>query len=96
MQVSPFSDRETVLLQMHQLQSDMEASSSRAAEKEEAARREIDELKLRVQECLLTREHEKNVSGVVKLICSDFSGNRRVCGRPQLCRAGGARWELSL
>ncbi|NWX06436.1 GOGA1 protein, partial [Caloenas nicobarica] len=55
-------DREAVLLQMHQLQSDTEASSSRAAEKEEMARREIDELKLRVQECLLTREHEKNVS----------------------------------
>ncbi|XP_065504608.1 golgin subfamily A member 1 isoform X2 [Caloenas nicobarica] len=55
-------DREAVLLQMRQLQSDMEASSSRAAEKEEMARREIDELKLRVQECLLTREHEKNVS----------------------------------
>ncbi|XP_065504610.1 golgin subfamily A member 1 isoform X4 [Caloenas nicobarica] len=53
-------DREAVLLQMRQLQSDMEASSSRAAEKEEMARREIDELKLRVQECLLTREHEKN------------------------------------
>ncbi|XP_065710148.2 golgin subfamily A member 1 isoform X1 [Patagioenas fasciata] len=55
-------DREAVLLQMHQLQSDMEASSSRAAEKEETARREIDELKLQVQECLFTREHEKNVS----------------------------------
>ncbi|KAK2514995.1 Golga1 [Columba guinea] len=55
-------DREAVLLQMHQLQSDMEASCSRAAEKEETARREIDALKLQIQECLFTREHEKNVS----------------------------------
>lgn len=94
MQVSPFSDREAVLLQMHQLQSDMDASSSQAAEKEETARREIDELKLQVQECLFTREHEKNVSRVVKLICSVFSGNRRMCSRPQLCGAGGTCWEL--
>ncbi|XP_064891460.1 golgin subfamily A member 1 isoform X2 [Columba livia] len=55
-------DREAVLLQMHQLQSDVEASRSRAAEKEETARREIDALKLQIQECLFTREHEKNVS----------------------------------
>ncbi|NWQ83038.1 GOGA1 protein, partial [Columbina picui] len=55
-------DREAVLLQMHQLQSDMEASNSRAAEKEEVAKREMDELKPRVQECPLSREHEKNVS----------------------------------
>ncbi|XP_074911583.1 golgin subfamily A member 1 isoform X4 [Buteo buteo] len=55
-------DHEAVLLQMHQLQSDIEASNSRAVEKEEMARKEIDELKLQVQECLLAREHEKNVS----------------------------------
>ncbi|KAM6046904.1 golgin subfamily A member 1 isoform 3-T4 [Theristicus caerulescens] len=55
-------DHEAVLLQMHQLQSDIEASNSRAAEKEEMARKEIDELKLQIQECLLAREHEKNVS----------------------------------
>ncbi|XP_010136936.1 PREDICTED: golgin subfamily A member 1 [Buceros rhinoceros silvestris] len=55
-------DREAILLQMHQLKSDLEASNSRAAEKEEAARKEIDELKLQIQECLLAREHDKNVS----------------------------------
>ncbi|NWI32165.1 GOGA1 protein, partial [Sula dactylatra] len=55
-------DHEAVLLQMHQLQSDIEASNSRAVEKEETARKEIDELKLQIQECLLAREHEKNVS----------------------------------
>ncbi|NXL56504.1 GOGA1 protein, partial [Chordeiles acutipennis] len=55
-------DHEAVLLQMRQLQSDMEASESRAAETEETARKEIEELKLQVQECLLAREHEKNVS----------------------------------
>ncbi|XP_009890588.1 PREDICTED: golgin subfamily A member 1 [Charadrius vociferus] len=55
-------DHEAVLLQMHQLQSDIEASNSRAVEKEEMARKEIDELKLQIQECLLAREHEKNVS----------------------------------
>ncbi|NXT47993.1 GOGA1 protein, partial [Pluvianellus socialis] len=55
-------DHETVLLQMHQLQSDIEASNSRAVEKEEMARKEIDELKLQMQECLLAREHEKNLS----------------------------------
>ncbi|XP_037256357.1 golgin subfamily A member 1 isoform X2 [Falco biarmicus] len=53
-------DREAVLLQMHQLQSDIEASNSQAVEKEETARKEIDELKLQIQECLLAREHEKN------------------------------------
>lgn len=58
---------------MHQLQSDLEASNSRAAEKEEAARKEIDELKLQIQECLLAREHDKNVSAVTNLIFSDFS-----------------------
>ncbi|XP_074968559.1 golgin subfamily A member 1 isoform X2 [Phalacrocorax aristotelis] len=55
-------DHEAVLLQMHQLQSDIEASNNRAVEKEETARKEIDELKLQIQECLLAREHEKNVS----------------------------------
>ncbi|NWU54289.1 GOGA1 protein, partial [Dromas ardeola] len=55
-------EHEGVLLQMHQLQSDIEASNSRAVEKEEMARKEIAELKLQIQECLLAREHEKNVS----------------------------------
>ncbi|NXN50181.1 GOGA1 protein, partial [Rynchops niger] len=55
-------DHEAVLLQMHQLQSDIEASNSRAVEKEEMARKEIAELKLQIEECLLAREHEKNVS----------------------------------
>ncbi|KFV99528.1 Golgin subfamily A member 1, partial [Eurypyga helias] len=55
-------DREAVLLQTRQLQSDIEASNSRAAEKEEMARKEIEELKLQIQECLLAREQEKNVS----------------------------------
>ncbi|KAM6337282.1 golgin subfamily A member 1 isoform 3-T3 [Alca torda] len=55
-------DHKAVLLQMHQLQSDIEASNSRAVEKEEMARKEIAELKLQIQECLLAREHEKNVS----------------------------------
>ncbi|KFQ93069.1 Golgin subfamily A member 1, partial [Nipponia nippon] len=55
-------DHEAVLLQIHQLQSDVEASNSRAVEKEEMARKEIDELKLQIQEYLLAREHEKNVS----------------------------------
>ncbi|KFM08406.1 Golgin subfamily A member 1, partial [Aptenodytes forsteri] len=55
-------DHGAVLLRMHQLQSDIEASNSRAVEKEETARKEIDELKLQIQECLLAREHEKNVS----------------------------------
>ncbi|KAM6193076.1 golgin subfamily A member 1 isoform 1-T2 [Sarcoramphus papa] len=55
-------DHEALLLQMHQLQSDIEVSNSRAVEKEETARKEIDELKLQIQECLLVREREKNVS----------------------------------
>ncbi|XP_068270038.1 golgin subfamily A member 1 isoform X1 [Nyctibius grandis] len=55
-------DHEAVLLQMHRLQSDVEASNSQAVEKEETARKEIEELKLQLQECLLAREHEKNVS----------------------------------
>ncbi|XP_076211557.1 golgin subfamily A member 1 isoform X3 [Aptenodytes patagonicus] len=55
-------DHGAVLLRMHQLQSDIEASNSQAVEKEETARKEIDELKLQIQECLLAREHEKNVS----------------------------------
>ncbi|NXT07259.1 GOGA1 protein, partial [Prunella fulvescens] len=54
-------DHEAVLLQVHQLQLDIEASQSQAVEIEETARKEIDELKLQVQECLLAREHEKNV-----------------------------------
>ncbi|KFP10148.1 Golgin subfamily A member 1, partial [Egretta garzetta] len=55
-------DHEAVLLQMHQLQSDIEANNIRAVEKEETARKEIDELKLQIQSCLLASEHEKNVS----------------------------------
>ncbi|XP_019140419.1 golgin subfamily A member 1 isoform X2 [Corvus cornix cornix] len=54
-------DHEAALLQVHQLQLDIEASQSQAVEKEETARKEIDELKLQVQECLLAREHEKTV-----------------------------------
>ncbi|NXQ28624.1 GOGA1 protein, partial [Alaudala cheleensis] len=54
-------DHEAALLQVQQLQLDIEASQSQAVEKEETARKEIDELKLQVQECLLAREHEKNV-----------------------------------
>ncbi|NXX97102.1 GOGA1 protein, partial [Centropus bengalensis] len=54
--------REAALLQVHQLRADMEASNDRAAEKEETARKEMDALKLQVQECLLTREHETSVS----------------------------------
>ncbi|KAM9522006.1 golgin subfamily A member 1 isoform 2-T2 [Guaruba guarouba] len=53
-------DHEAALLQMHQLQSDIEASNNQAVEKEERARKEIDELKLQMQECLLAREQEKN------------------------------------
>uniref|UniRef100_A0A8D2QUV9 Golgin subfamily A member 1 n=1 Tax=Zosterops lateralis melanops TaxID=1220523 RepID=A0A8D2QUV9_ZOSLA len=52
-QVSLFPDHEAALLQVHQLQLDIEASQSQAVEKEETARKEIDELKLQVQECLL-------------------------------------------
>ncbi|NWS70503.1 GOGA1 protein, partial [Crotophaga sulcirostris] len=55
-------DHEAALLQMHQLQSDIEASNNQAAEKEEMAKKEIDALKLQVQECLLAKEREKNVS----------------------------------
>ncbi|NXA34775.1 GOGA1 protein, partial [Eudromia elegans] len=55
-------DHEAVLLRMHELQSDIEASNSQAAEKEETSRKEIDELKLQIQECLLAREHERNAS----------------------------------
>ncbi|NWH28264.1 GOGA1 protein, partial [Grus americana] len=60
-------EHEAALLQMHQLQSDIEASNSRAAEKEEMARKEIGELKLQVQECFLARKHEKNVSELEEL-----------------------------
>ncbi|XP_021269668.1 golgin subfamily A member 1 [Numida meleagris] len=55
-------DHEAALLQMHQLQSDIEAINSQAMEKEETARKEIEELKLQIQEFLLAREHERNVS----------------------------------
>ncbi|KAM6243592.1 golgin subfamily A member 1 isoform 2-T2 [Porphyrio hochstetteri] len=55
-------EHEAALLQVQQLQSDMEAAKSQAAEKEETARKEIDELKLQMQECLLAREHEKDVN----------------------------------
>ena len=62
-QVSSSSDHEAALLQMHQLRSDVEASNSQALEKEETARKEIEELKLQIQELLLARENdEKNVS----------------------------------
>lgn len=77
-QISPSSDHEAVLLQMHQLQSDIEACNSQAVEKEEMARKEIDELKLQVQECMLAREHEKNVSAIAKLLSSDFLGKSAV------------------
>ncbi|XP_053852132.1 golgin subfamily A member 1 isoform X2 [Vidua macroura] len=43
-------DHEAVLLQVHQLQLDIEASQSQAVEIEETARKEIDELKLQVLE----------------------------------------------
>ncbi|XP_035411314.1 golgin subfamily A member 1 isoform X2 [Cygnus atratus] len=43
-------DHEAVLLQMHQLQSEIEACNSQAVEKEETARKEIDELKLQVSD----------------------------------------------
>ncbi|NXU86145.1 GOGA1 protein, partial [Xiphorhynchus elegans] len=49
-------DHEAALLQVHQLQSDIETSQSQAVEKEETARKEIEELKLQVQECLLARD----------------------------------------
>ncbi|XP_027543685.1 golgin subfamily A member 1 isoform X1 [Neopelma chrysocephalum] len=55
-------DHEAALLQVNQLQSDIETSQNQAVEKEETARKEIEELKLQVQECLLAREHEKDVS----------------------------------
>ncbi|NWU85942.1 GOGA1 protein, partial [Onychorhynchus coronatus] len=54
-------DHEAALLQVNQLQSDIETSQNQAVEKEEMARKEIEELKLQVQECLLAREHEKDV-----------------------------------
>ncbi|XP_062361776.1 golgin subfamily A member 1 isoform X3 [Cinclus cinclus] len=43
-------DHEAALLQVHQLQLDMEANQSQAVEKEETARKEIDDLKLQVLE----------------------------------------------
>ncbi|NXM33852.1 GOGA1 protein, partial [Oxyruncus cristatus] len=54
-------DHEAALLQVNQLQSDIETSQNQAVEKEEMARKEIEELKLQVQECLLAREPEKDV-----------------------------------
>ncbi|XP_027597223.1 golgin subfamily A member 1 isoform X1 [Pipra filicauda] len=54
-------EHEAALLQVNQLQSDIETSQNQAVEKEETARKEIEELKLQVQECLLAREHEKDV-----------------------------------
>ncbi|XP_033374217.1 golgin subfamily A member 1 isoform X5 [Parus major] len=55
-------DHEAALLQVHQLQLDIEASQSQAVEKEETARKEIDELKLQVLEMeestrVLNNEH---------------------------------------
>ncbi|NXN34228.1 GOGA1 protein, partial [Nycticryphes semicollaris] len=55
-------DHEAALLQMHQLRSDLDVSNRRAVEREEMTRKEIDELKLQIQEGLLAREQEKNVS----------------------------------
>ncbi|XP_032303966.1 golgin subfamily A member 1 isoform X3 [Coturnix japonica] len=55
-------DHEAALLQIHLLQSEIEACNNQALEKEETARKEIEELKLQIQEFLLAREHEKNVS----------------------------------
>ncbi|XP_033374218.1 golgin subfamily A member 1 isoform X6 [Parus major] len=71
-------DHEAALLQVHQLQLDIEASQSQAVEKEETARKEIDELKLQVQECLLAREHEKNVSAVGNPSCQTSQEKREV------------------
>ncbi|XP_014113504.1 PREDICTED: golgin subfamily A member 1 isoform X2 [Pseudopodoces humilis] len=71
-------DHEAALLQVHQLQLDIEASQSQAVEKEETARKEIDELKLQVQECLLAREHEKNVSAVGNPFCQTSQEKREV------------------
>ncbi|NXU53995.1 GOGA1 protein, partial [Turnix velox] len=55
-------EHEATLLQMQELQSELEVRSSRAVEREELARKEIAELKLQMQECLLAREQEKNAS----------------------------------
>lgn len=78
-QVSLFPDHEAALLQVHQLQLQIEASQSQAVEKEETARKEIDELKLQVQECLLAKEHEKNVSAVANPFCQTSWEKREVC-----------------
>ncbi|NXV49467.1 GOGA1 protein, partial [Uria aalge] len=77
-------DHKAVLLQMHQLQSDIEASNSRAVEKEEMARKEIAELKSQIQECLLAREHEKNVSELEE--STRVLGNKH-CHSPENCVA---------
>ncbi|NXK28073.1 GOGA1 protein, partial [Arenaria interpres] len=73
-------DHEALLLQMHQLRSDVEASNRRAVEKEEMARKEIDELKLQIQECLLAREQEKNVSELEE---STSVSNDKHCHSPE-------------
>lgn len=99
-QVSPFPDHEAALLQVHQLQLDIEASQSQAVEKEETARKEIDELKLQVQECLLAREHEKNVSAVANAFCQTSWEKREVCSSPTVWTAtkksGFSPWGVLL
>lgn len=86
-QVSPFPDHEAALLQVHQLQLDIEASQSQAVEKEETARKEIDELKLQVQECLVAKEHEKNVSAVANPFCQTSQEKRELGRSPHFCPA---------
>ncbi|NXC37056.1 GOGA1 protein, partial [Campylorhamphus procurvoides] len=66
-------DHEAALLQVHQLQSDIETRQSQAVEKEEVARKEIEELKLQVQECLLAREQEKNVGAELEESTRDLN-----------------------
>ncbi|NWW48339.1 GOGA1 protein, partial [Pedionomus torquatus] len=73
-------DHEAVLLQMHQLQCDVDTSSRRAVEREEMARKEIDELKLQIQESLLAREQEKNVSELEE---STGVSNDKHCHSPE-------------
>lgn len=95
-QVSPFPDHEAALLQVHQLQLDIEASQSQAVEKEETARKEIDELKLQVQECLLAREHEKTVSAVANPFCQTSQKKREVCRRPTVLSCLDNQKEVGL
>ncbi|NXF70790.1 GOGA1 protein, partial [Sclerurus mexicanus] len=66
-------DHEAALLQVHRLQSDIETSQSQAVEKEETARKEIEELKLQVQESLLAREQEKNVGAELEESTRDLN-----------------------